>query len=250
MLCHLVTLQIYAWHRHRTDGLVKSGAIIPYLEGDQFWMAVRRGDETFIEYLETPFDYHSDDATFTVFMDAMLSGVTDEDGKLDGLPYLAGRTVQVMQNGSYLGEFEVNEAGRVLDSRIRDQSYVVAGLGYEAVCQPMRINYPMRNGQGVNFKKRVLSVILRCLGSVKGEVRAEYSQPVSALDVEGEYGEWQEILGFPYGAVGGSPPSCRSENVEIPLSGNSDYDGLIRIRQKDPFPLFLVSIAFGIDQGN
>ena len=240
--------QIYGWHRHRTDGLVKSGAIIPYLEGDQFWMAVQRGDETFVEYLETPFDYGSDDATFSVFMDAMLSGTTDEDGKIDGLAHLAGKSVQVMQNGSYLGEFAVNGDGQVLDSKIRENSYVVSGLGYTAQCQPMRVNYPMRNGQGVNFKKRIVSVILRCLSSVKGEVRAEYSLPLASVGYPGEFGEWEDILAFPHGAVGGSPPPCRTENIEVVLAGNSSFDGLIRIRQAEPFPLFLVSISFGIEQ--
>ena len=241
--------QIFAWHKHSTQGKVKSGAIIPYSEGDQFWMAVERNGETFIEYLETPFDVYSDDATYSVFMDAMLSGNTSQAGVINGLTYLAGRTVQVMQNGSYLGEFTVNESGQVTDDRIKASAYVVAGLRYTAEAQPMRINYPLQNGQGVNFKKRIVSVMLRVLGSIKGRVRAEYEQPIPALNRPGEFGEWQDILAFSDGAIGGNPPPCLTKNIEVSLSGNFSYDGLIRIQQDLPFPLFITSIAYGIEQG-
>ena len=114
----------------------------------------------------------------------------------------------------------------------------------------MRINYTNRamNGvQGVNVLKRILSVVLRVVGSVKGDVRAEYEQPVPALNRPGEFGEWQEILAFEDGAIGGNPPPCLTKNIEIPLSGNSSYDGLIRVRQRLPFPLFLSSISYGIE---
>jgi hypothetical protein len=237
--------QIFAWHRHSTQGKVKSGAIIPYVEGDQFWMAVERSGQTFIEYLETPFDYNSEDATFSVFMDAMLSGTTENAGEIRGLTFLADKKAQVMADGSYLGELAVQQDGSIRDPKIPKNAYVVAGLGYTAEVQTMRINYaiPSRTGAGgqaVNFKKRILALTLRCLGSIKGEARAEYEQGA---------GEWQKILSFPHSAVSGVPPQCRSENIPIPIAGNSDYGGLIRVRQPDPFPFFLVSIAYTIDQG-
>lgn len=241
--------QIYAWHTHETDGKVKSGAIIPYLEGDQFWMAVERNGETFIEYLETPFDVYSEDATYTVFMDAMLSGTTAADGYVAGMAHLKGRKVQLVQNGSYLGEITVSANGRIEDDRIKKNSYIVAGLGYDAEVQPMRPNYPVNKTQSVNFKKRVVSVMLRVLGSVKGQCRAEYEQPVPALNRPGEFGEWQDILSFRDGAIAGNPPPCLTRVVEIPLSGNTSYDGLVRVKQDLPFPLFLTSIAYGIEQG-
>lgn len=241
--------QIFAWHKHSTQGKVKSGAMIPYLEGDQFWMAVERNGQTCIEYLETPFDVYAEDATYSVFMDAMLSGTTESDGRIMGLPYLAGQKVQVMQNGSYLGEMMVDADGSVRDPKIRKDSYVVAGLGYTAEVQPMRVNYPLKNGQGVNFKKRIVSVMLRVLGSIKGSIRTEYDQPVPALNRPGEYGEWQEILAFRDGAIGGNPPPCLTKNVEVPLSGNTSYDGMVRVRQDLPFPMFITSIAYGIEQG-
>ncbi|MDY0258507.1 MAG: hypothetical protein RBR41_02425 [Desulfovibrio sp.] len=241
--------QIFAWHKHRTQGKVKSGAIIPYIEGDQFWVAVERNGETFIEYLETPFDVYAEDATYSVFMDAMLTGTTDETGIIKGMPYLAGRSVQVMQDGSYLGELEVDANGSVQDIKIRKNAYVAAGLGYTAEVQPMRINYPLKNGQGVNFKKRIVSVMLRVLGSIKGDIRTEYEQPIPALNRPGEYGQWQEILAFSDGAIGGKPPPCLTKTIEVSLSGNTTFDGLIRVRQGLPFPLFITSIAFGIEQG-
>lgn len=240
---------IFAWHKHRTDGKVKSGAIIPYLHGDQFWMAVERGDEVFIEYMETPFDIYSDDATYSVFVDSMLTGTTAQAGTVNGLEHLAGRTVQLVQDGSYLGEVRVQDGGFISDSRVKADSYVVAGLGYTAEVQPMRLNYPLQNGQGVNFKKRIVSVSLRVLGSVKGSVRAEYEQPVPALNRPGEFGEWQDIIAFPDGAIGGNPPPCLTKTIEVPLSGNSSYDGLIRVKQELPFPLYLTAISYGVEQG-
>ena len=242
--------QIYAWHKHSTDGKVISGAVIPYLEGDQFWMAVKRGDEIFIEYLETPFDIYSEDATYSVFMDSMLSGTTSQAGQIRGAAHLVGKTVQVMQNGSYIGEMEVGAGGVISDERIVANAYVAMGLPYTAEVQPMRVNYSRQNMngvQGVNVMKRILSVVLRVVGSVKGEIRAEYEQPVPALNRPGEFGEWQEILAFGDGAIGGNPPPCLTKNIEIPLSGNSSYDGLIRVRQRLPFPLFLSSISYGIE---
>jgi hypothetical protein len=246
--------QIFGWHRHETQGKIRSGAIIPYLEGDQFWVAVERENGTFIEYFETPFDPYSEDATFSVFMDSHLSGVTVNDGEVRGLPHLAGQKAQLMQDGSYLGEVPVETGGVIRDSRIYRNAYVVAGLGYTAEMQPMRLNYALpsrvgHGGQAVNFKRRVVSAVLRVLGSIRGEARAEYSQPIPSIGDPGELGPWEEIIAFPHGAIGGNPPPCRSDTVEIVLSGNSTHDALIRVRQADPFPFFLLSIAFGLEQG-
>jgi hypothetical protein len=241
--------QVYAWHRHSTQGKVISGAVIPWVEGDQFWLAVERGDACFIEYLEAPFDPCSDDATYSVFMDAMLSGVIENQGQAFGMAHMPGASVQLMCDGSYRGEMTVTDNGEIIDDSIRSGSYVVAGLGYEARMQPMRVNYQMQNGSGVSFKKRVVSVVLRVLGSIKGEVRAEYAQAVPATGDAGEFGQWQEIVAFPHGATGGKAPPCRSENIEVSLSGNSSYDGLISVRQALPFPMFLISLSYGIEQG-
>ena len=246
--------QIFAWHRHNTNGKIKSGAITPCGKGDQFWLAVERGDEVFIEFMEAPFDYQAANAVDNVFMDSMLSGIASNDGRITGLPYLAGRKVQVVSDGSYLGEFKVTSQGEVLDSKIKAGAYVAAGLQYIAEVQPMRPNYAIPNrgsaggaGHSVNFKKRIVDVILRVLGSVKGEVRAEYEQPIPGFSA-GELGQWQQLLAFPHGAIGDVPPPCRTETINVPLSGNSSKDGLIRIRQADPFPLFLTAIAYGIEQ--
>lgn len=245
--------QIFAWHTHSTQGKVISGALIPYGQGDQFWMAVQRGEETFIEYLEHPFDYQADNAVDTVFMDSMITGTASTEGRIAGLTYLAGKEVQVVSNGSYLGMLEVDSQGVVYDPKIMVGHKVVAGLQYVAEIQPMRPNYAMptasgrNSGQSVHFKKRVVEIVLRILGSIRGEVRAEYDQPVAGI-FQGEFGPWQELLAFPYGAIGSVPPPCRTETVTINVSGNSSKDGLIRVRQADPFPLFLTAIAYGIDQ--
>lgn len=254
--------QIFAWHRHSTQGKVKSGAIIPYSKGDQFWLAIERGvdaaegeestKEVFIEFLEAPFDYSADNAVNNVFMDSMLSGIASKDGSIAGLPYLAGQEVQVVSNGSYVGTFEVTSQGEVFDSKIRAGHYVSAGLQYVSEVQPMRPNYSVPTGsrvqgQSVHFKKRIVDVVLRVLGSIKGEVRAEYEPRIPGLS-PGEFGQWQELITFPNGTIGGAPPPCRTETVIVPISGNSSKDGLIRIRQAEPFPLFLTAIAYGIDQ--
>lgn len=246
--------QIYGWHTHDTQGKIKSGAIIPYEKGDQFWVAVERDGQTFIEYLETPFDYRADNAVNNVFVDALLSGTASQGGKLAGMPHLAGKKVQVVTNGSYVGELTVDTAGAIYDSKIMKGAHVVAGLSYVSEVQPMRPNYAVpRKGsntagvQSIHVKKRVLHIMLRVLGSIKGEIRAEYEQPVPGLS-PGEMGEWQKIVAFPHGTIGSLPPPCRTETVEINLSGNSSVDGLVRVRQTEPFPLFITAIAYGIDQ--
>jgi len=245
--------QIFAWHRHKTDGFIRSCAVIPSETGDRLWVAVDRGNETFIEYLEEPFNYLADHAIDTVFMDSMLSGVATVDGSIGGLAHLAGRTVQAVSNGSYLGDLKVTAQGQIEHELIRTGHKVVAGLGYTAELQPMRPNYdvPSRSrnkmGQSVHFQKRIIDVVLRVLGSIKGEVRAEYLQPMAGIS-SGEFGMWQEIVAFSRGAIGSVPPPCKTETVTIPISGNSSYDALIRVRQTYPFPLFITALAYGIDQ--
>lgn len=238
---YIKSQNIYAWHRHRTDGKILSAAVIPYLEGDQLWVVVQRENGTFIEYLETPFDPFSEDATYTVLMDSLLSGTAENDGIIYGMPHLAGQTVQVVANGSYLGEFTVAEDGSVTSEKIRANMYVAAGLPYTAMLQPMRPNYALQTGQAVSTRKRVVGVQLRVLGSIMGEVRAEY-------DGE-EFGEWQEIISFPHGAIGGQPPQCRSETMRVSLAGNTGFDGLVSVRQRAPFPLYCISLTYVIDQG-
>ena len=247
--------QIFAWHRHSTQGKVRSGAIVPYAKGDQLWLAVERGNETFIEFMEHPFDYTADNAVDSVFMDSLLMGTVSQEGRILGLSYLAGQDVQVISNGSYLGLLPVDSQGAVYDSKIELGAKVVAGLQYVAEVQPMRPNYGIPSkarggggaGQSVHFKKRVVDVVLRVLGSIKGEVRAEYEQPVPGLS-PGEFGQWQELIAFPHGTIGSIPPPCRTETITVPVSGNSSRDGLVRVRQADPFPMFITAIAYGIDQ--
>lgn len=245
--------QIFAWHRHSTQGKVKSAAIIPHAKGDQLWFAVERFGEVFIEFMAQPFPFDANNARDTVFMDAHLEGINGVSGKVTGLGHLKGKTVQVVSDGSYIGELVVDNLGAIYDSKIKAASKVVAGLGYSAELQPTRPNYPVPSagrqagGQGIDSKRRVVDVTLRLLGSIKGEVRAEYYQPTYGVDV-GEIGEWQSLSPFPHGATGGNPPPCSSGVVKIPLSGNTSYDALIRIRQKEPFPLYVISLSYGIDQ--
>lgn len=237
---YIKSQNIYAWHRHSTAGSIRSAAVIPYLEGDQVWVCVERENGACIEYLETPFDPCSEDATYTVFMDSMLSGTTERDGLVRGMPHLAGQEVQIVADGSYLGNFIVDANGEAHSDKIRARMYVAAGLPYTAVLQPMRPNYPLQAGQAVSVRKRVVGVLLRVLGSIMGEVRADYDAD--------EAGEWQEIISFPHGATGGVPPQCRSQTVRAALSGNTGFDGLVTVRQRAPFPLYCISITYIIDQ--
>lgn len=246
--------QIYAWHKHTTNGKIISGAIIPGNLGDQFWLAVERNGSVYIELLQQPFDYNSPNAVDTVFMDSMLSGTPGIAGQIAGLVHLIGRTVQVVSNGSYIGDVVVDNAGIVYDSKIAANLPACVGLAYEAEMQPMRPNYSIPRsgtmgnvGQSIHFNKRITEVMLRVLGSIKGEIRAEYQQAVAGVE-EAELGQWQQIIAFPYKAMGSIPPPCRTETVLIPLSGNSSRDGLVRVRQVAPFPLFITALAYGIDQ--
>jgi hypothetical protein len=166
-LTHHRDEKVAGWHRQITDGLIESGAVIPYDQKDELWMVVNRtiggATKRYVEFMKGR-DYGSDLAD-AWFVDSGLQYVGAPATVLSGLDHLNGKTVAVFADGLVQASKVVSGGQITLDVAA---SKVQVGLPYTAKLQSMKLNIPNTNQQG--YTKRVHEAVVNLLRTVGGSL--------------------------------------------------------------------------------
>lgn len=229
--------EVFAWHRHDTDGAWENVCVLPGSPRDRVFFVARRnieGEERrYIEALEAPlaapenFDRLPDEAQRGILARAFYvhSGLLYEgapESSFGGLEHLEGKEVAVLADGAVLPR------RRVANGRIDlpyASSLVVAGLPYTAEIET--ISYEPQGGVSVGGKRRIARVLARCQHSSGFEV-----------GVNGEHveGKWRRDEGY------GMPPRLRSGTQVYSVPGVWGRESCVSFRSEDPVPLTVLSV--------
>lgn len=225
---------IRAWHHHALGGggWVKSISVVPGESGDELWMVVQRMHQgrtvQIIERLVPYSEGTGKNVSFSgVYLDSWLRYSGKKVSQISGLDDMEGETLCVMADKAFLGVKPIRNGCIELGCSAFN---IFVGYTYTSLLQPMRLELPLANGSSSQGRKRrVMSVMLRFLESIGGEVcsgddRRESYEPLLPLRQE----------------ISSGPPALYHGDREVRLPGGFHSEGLFTVRQTEPFPMTIL----------
>ena len=149
--------EVIGWHKHVTDGLVESVAVIPGDNQDELWMIVKRTiNGTTKRYIEVMEDFDwGDDQEDCFFVHCGLSYDSTPATVFSGLEHLEGETVDILADGEIQAQQVVTSGQITLGAAA---SVVHVGLPYTSYLQPLDLEGGSAEGISQGKPKRIHSV--------------------------------------------------------------------------------------------
>lgn len=224
-LTYIPEQQVYAWHRHDTDGVFESVAVVAEGDDDIAYVVVRRevnGETT--RYVER---MAPRSAGFFVDAGVRYSGAP-EISFSDGLSHLEGKTVSVLADGAVLAPRIIAGGTLTLDQAA---SEVIVGLPILADLTTLPFAAEVQAfGQG--RPKSVNQVWMRFFGTRGGLAGSSF----------GRLYEVKQRTDEPPG----TPPEATTGEAQLTIGDIWGRDGQLCIRQKDPLPMMLLSLTMEV----
>lgn len=235
--------QIAAWHHHDTINgafeavcsITESPAVInaqPALE-DMLYCIINRTiggvQKRYVERLHTRNFVVPQDAFF-VDCGARYEGTLTST--ISGLTWLEGQTVSILADGAVVPQQVVTDGAISLPV---PASVVLVGLPITADVQTLPLTLQIDNAAGIGKTKNVNKVF----------IRTNRSGGISAGPDFDDLTEVKERSTEPYG----SPPALKTGEVSVVVTPSWGPDGAVCLRQSDPLPLTVVSIAMDVAPG-
>ena len=210
---------VYAWHRHTTQGKFIDVCSIPGETEDELWAVVKRGDNYYVERMTKQED--------NVYVDSAAIYDGTATSTVTGLSWLASESVQVVGDGNKLTDEEISAGGQLdVDNEF---THIVTGLAYDTnvVTLPVEING--QDGSWGSRKKRVQRMCVMFKDTLGGR----FGFDGKALDEI----KWRstEAYNEAVSAYTGK------KHITLPQANYEDTI-MLQIKQPDPFPMTILSI--------
>jgi hypothetical protein len=229
-LTYIPEQQVAGWHRHDTyNGSFESVAAVREGVETALYAVIQReiGGNT-VRYIERQRSRAFTDQADAFFVDA---GVYYSGAAIDevtsGLEHLEGETVSILADGAVCPP-QVVTSGGLPDPLPAEASTIIIGLPIEADLQTLPFAVEMQ-AAGQGRPKNVNEVWLRVYRS----------SGVFAGPNADNLTEHKQRTTEPYG----SPPALVSDEINIKISPSWSTNGQVFIRQSDPLPLTVLSLA-------
>jgi hypothetical protein len=237
--------EVFAWHRHVTDGMVESVCSIPEADGagllDAVYLIVRRtipsagpgqgGGQTrrYVERMAA--------RTFAGIADAWFvdCGLKYEGApvtSVSGLDHLEGKTVAILGDGSVVPSQVVTGGAVALDG---SYSKVIVGLPYTADLETLNLELPLQGGTMQGQMKKIPKVTVRVKDArgIRIGLNTGSLQEVKQRSAE--------VLGSPL------QPFEGDFTVIVPSEWNTD--GRLFVRQAYPLPCTILDLIPEVNPG-
>lgn len=230
--------EVRAWAVHETKGKFESCASIPDKDQDEVYFVVNRtiNGET-VRYIEM-LAHKSIDMNTMEYMDSCLSYHGDSVNTFSGLDHLEGETVQVLANGSYIGDFTVTDGAITINYEASD---VVVGLPYESKFETLDIPVPRSDGTSFARQKKVSRVTIKLKDTYGGEVSVNNGE-------SGQFANMAKIDMRRPEYIGGPALMYNEDYKTEPMAGYGD-EAHIDVRQNQPYPITVLSIVAEVAMG-
>lgn len=148
---------VFAWSHHITDGKYKKVASIPNGASDVLYVTVERNGKTYIEWFNPGIEA-------AVYMDSYVTG----SGRSIEASHLAGKTVQILADGTRLQDAVVPENGLVAFGQ--SFSDITIGLAYETRVEQPGPDIGLKEGTMQARISKINTVVLRVEKSYGGHI--------------------------------------------------------------------------------
>lgn len=230
--------QVWGWHKHTTDGEFESVAVISESGRDAVYVIVKRtingATKRYVERMEPRF---VDDAVNAFCVDSGLSYNGSPVTTVTGLDHLEGKAVAVLADG-YTVDNKTVTGGSITLSRAA--SVIHVGLPYTPAIELLDIDVPSSNE---TLKSREVSV-----NRVIIEVQDSRGGWVGPVNDDGSAATMVEIKPR-FDADGYDPIALRTFKQEVYIEPGWSKGGGVRIEQRAPLPLAILSVTPRFDVG-
>lgn len=227
-LTYLKEQEVWAWHRHDTQGYFESVACITGTTRNELWAVVSRtvGGETkrFVERLSESIP--TTDVEDQTHLDCFATYSGAPTTTITGLGYLEGKTVNALADGSVVLNKVVTGGSITLPVAA---SLVHVGLGYTADLELPDVELQLPDGTIQGRLKKISNVILRLQDARGGTIGTSFTGTMDAIPYDNPTVYGQAI-----------PLFTGEKNVTVP--GDFDTRGRICIRQTDPLPMTVLAV--------
>lgn len=226
--------QVGAWHWHDTDGVFESCTTVAEGGEDALYCVIRRTiNGVSKRYIERMASRQFTDQEDAFFVDCGATYEGPETDTISGLGWLEGKTVSILADGAVHPQRVVSSGSISLDEKA---STVQVGLPIQADLQTLPLAVQLQDGSfGQGRVKNVNKVWLRVNRSSGIFVGPSADELTEAKQRTTEnYGE---------------PPVLKTDEIPIVLTPTWADSGQIFVRQSDPLPLTLVSLAAEVALG-
>lgn len=238
--------EVVGWHRHTTDGLFESVAVIYGASGsDEVWLAVNRGGNRYIERFRTDAreQYEAENKSYYWYLDCAVRKTSGASSTMTGLSHLNGKTVGLLGDGKVLAPATVS-AGSV--SLGETCTVVLAGLPYTSTLEPSILDIPnMEDGHSRGRMRRIDRVIVSLQKSLGGEVSTDGNQWNHLITPT-----WQDLYPSKWNYLytqdlpgDTESPNPFSGDAEIVMASDYGRNLTLKVRQVDPLPLTILALT-------
>lgn len=163
----------------------------------------------------------------TQFRNLPTSAYSFARNSISGLTWLEGKQVSILIDGAVHPRRTVTSGAITLE---QPGSIIQIGLPYESDLQTLPMAMQIDGAFGQGLIKNVNKVIMRVYRSSGIFIGPDANSLIEAKQRTSE----------PYG----SPPSLKSQDIEVNLYADWTDGGQIYVRQSDPLPLTIINLSF------
>ena len=228
-LTYLPEQSIGAWHKHDTDGHFESVTSVTEGEDDVLYAIVRRNvNGRDLRYVERMKQRRFTSTKDYYFMDGGLTYSGNPVSTISNLGILEGKTVCVLADGNVMPKTVVSNGTIHLPDGIT-ASVISVGLPIEASITTLPLAFQIDAAMGQGRTKNLNKVWLRVYESVA----------VLAGAYGGKMYEYKQRTT----EVFSHPTRPKTGIIEINVGGQWDDDGLMQVKQENPLPITVLSVA-------
>lgn len=226
-LTYLRDQEIWAWHRHDTDGKILSVCSIQGATRNELWLLVERtvggAAKRFVERMEA--SVPSQDPADQKYLDSCLYYSGTAISEVSGLGHLEGRTVTAVADG-LVEKGLVVTGGKITIST--PATRICVGLPYVADLELPDADFQAQDGSVQGRKKRLNQVILRVQNARGGQVGLNFAvmDPLPAI-LPASYDTAQPLF---------------SGDIEVSFPTDIDTTARVCVRQSEPMPLTVLAV--------
>ena len=236
-MTYVPSQQIFAWHRHDTDGEFESCAVVAEGGDDRLYVVVKRTvdgrDVRYIERLKLRRQTTSLSQDDARYLDSMLTYDSTPATVFSGLWHLEGEEVDILADGAVIPSQTVTNGAITLEDAA---SVVHVGLPYRTVVRTLPITDARMQAAGAGTAKNVNKIHFRLWrsGAIQAGPTLTRLREFPARLVEDEYD---------------TAPSLMTEEISIGIDPSWNRDGTVYVVQDLPLPLTLLSMTLEAQTG-
>ena len=234
--------QVWAWHHHNTDGLIESFAVIKELYNGKlrdavYWCVNRTINGSTKRYIERQEPRITTSPQEAFFLDCALTYSGAATTTITGADHLEGKDVVIVADGNVVEGLTVVSGSVALPAAA---SKVILGLSYTGAIEMLDLDIaslsdPIRN--------KAVSI-----GRVDIDFEKTRGGWVGSINDDGTTGTMREIA--PREITGGYDPIAITDHkAEIVIDPTWTKSGRIRIEQRAPFPMGILSVTPHVSVG-